>query len=154
MKVKNLNIATMHNLLYNVDHEARNCVSNGVSHMRAPDVSRCRSYLDELEAYHAHVTSRQPVDWPHAANLSFELKEIPAVPQEFENNSLCEFLHLVKIMDTEICLSQSKDQPSGLVSYDSVRLSDSIGYCRSLLDFVEQSTPTDRPESASSEPTE
>jgi len=148
--VKNLNVLSFHEILRKIDHEVRNSVSQGISHMREPDLVRLDSYVNEIEAYHAHVLSQDPVDWPHAANLDLTLTPIPD-PPETESTSIQEILVFIRIVDTELCKSQSKDLPAGLVSYDSGRLTSNLAYLRSLIGFIRTATPTDRPESAASE---
>ena len=150
MQVKNINIVSMHAMIRKIDHEIRNAVSAGISHMRSPDIARAKTYLDELEAYHEFLVGQDPVDWPHAADVTTTLEPLAPTP-DTENTSVKELLSWLKIVEAELTKSQSKDLPAGLVSFDSERLDANIAYARGLISFVEDATPTDRPESAASE---
>lgn len=150
METKNLNISSMHSMIRKIYHEVENSVSQDVSHMRNPDIIRLESYVNELESYKGHVMSQDPVDWPHAHKLQIALQPLPDVVEQ-ENTAVHELLHFLHIADTELVESQSKDLPAGLYPFDSVRFDKNIEYVRSLIAHVKASTPTDRPESASTE---
>lgn len=150
MKTKNLNISSMHSMIRKIYHEVENSVSQDVSHMRKPDITRLKSYVDEFESYQSHTMSQDPMDWPHSHKLEINLNPLPAVTEQ-ENTTIHELLQFLHIVDAELVESQSKDLPSGLYSFDNDRLKKNIGYVRSLIAHVEDATPTDRPESASTE---
>ncbi len=122
--------------------------SNTVSQVNAFDQTRLASYINAIREYQAFINGQPQLDLPETNPREFELGANPVVP-DLENESLRDVVVLLELARDEIINGQSARMPSGLIPYDSARLTAIVDKVDSLLtNYISIVTPLDLPESS------
>lgn len=148
MEVFNHDIVGIYNRINRFIKEAIHQTSSNVSEMNQFDIKRMKSYLSAVRTYAAHVQADPELDLPETSPRTYTLREAPVVP-DMENESLSDICRLLQLMRDELINSQSARRPAKLIIFDYERLQQVLDKCdRFMVDYVEQVTPLDLPESS------
>jgi len=127
--------------------------SSNLNSMSAADKVRLASYLDDLDAYVAHVMSVPQLDLPktsHSVQWAIEpLDPVPAI----SNEDVEDLVRLLMLVHAEVANSDSAGSSSGLISFDQIRLSAVITKARNfLVNYIAKASPIDLPASSQMDP--
>ena len=128
--------------------EAIHAASNGTSQVSIADQVRMSSYLTAIRQYVSWVVGQPQLDLPETHPREYPLEPNPVVP-DVENESIVDLIHHLELARDETVNGQSGRMPSGLIKFDEVRLLAVVDKAeRFLVDYVQQVTPLDLPESS------
>lgn len=126
-------------------------VSSVGSQVNEFDQTRLSSYIGAIRSYHAWVAAQPQLDLPETHPRAIQLEAPPVVPNEVENESVRDVVYLMEIARDELVNGQSSRNGSGLVSFDSARLTAIVDKIEALLlSYIQNVTPLDLPESSPS----
>ena len=146
--VYNHDVSGLHRRINRFIVELLRSVSSGVSQVNSFDQERLQSYLDAITAYHGWVVDQPQLDLPETHPRQINLNANPTV-DTIENESLQDVVTLLTIARDELVSSQSSRQGSGLVPFDSARLTAIVDKVQHfLVDYIGTTTPLDLPESS------
>lgn len=131
--------------------EAQKSQSSGLAQTLPFDVTRFKSYINEMRAYLSHVVSDPLLDCPETGPSEIPLPASPVMVY-VENESISDLMQLILIARDEMANSTSSRQPTNLVKFDYARQIDFISKMESLLNFVSVAEPVDLPESSPMDP--
>ncbi len=150
--VRNHDICGLQRRLNRFIIELMKCASTSNSQMTAHDQARLKSYIAAIRGYQAWVVAQPQLDLPETSPREYPLDPDPEVP-DIRNESVQDCIVLVQLARDEMVSSQSASQPSGLISFDSARLTNVIDKLESLLDtYIAVVDPLDLPESSPNAP--
>jgi hypothetical protein len=146
--VYNQDVAGLHARINRFINEMTDSVSSGISLFTAFDQARLLSYTNAVHKYHDWVIAQPQLDLPETHPREYALKPNPVVP-DIENESVKDVIRLLEVTRDELANCQSSRMPSGLVSFDSIRLVAVIKKVEAFIkDFVQVADPLDLPESS------
>ena len=123
--------------------EIQKAVSSEASQVNAFDLERFKSYLNAIDTYHTWVVSQPALDLPETHPRAIQVVAGPELIA-LENESLTDLVYLLAIARDELLNSQSARNGSGLISFDSKRLTGVVQKAGALLEtYVETVTPLD-----------
>jgi hypothetical protein len=150
--VYNHDVVAIYNRLNRFIEELTKSVSSGLSLMNAFDIARLEKYLAAIDSIHAWVIAQPQLDLPETAPRAYTLEPAPIVP-DLENEDVADILRLFGLSRDELTNSQSARQGSGLVGFDSTRLTAITSKTKKFIeDYVKKIQPLDLPESSPQNP--
>jgi hypothetical protein len=146
--VLNQDVAGLHPRINRFLVEIHKSASSNISEMSAYDQNRVKTYLDAIDSYHAWVIGQPELDLPETSPRERGLEPDPELAN-VENENCNDLIRMMTTLRDEMTNGQSARRPSGLVSFDSTRLTACVAKCRSFMDaYVATVTPLDMPESS------
>ena len=122
--------------------------SSNVSLFSDADKSRLMKSLEALDSYQAWVCGQPLLDLPETAPNSYDLKDPPEIPI-VENDDISNLLNLFVIIREELINSQSARMASGLIDFDSNRMTTIITKARNFVEsYINVVGVLDLPESS------
>ena len=150
--VYNHDIVGLYNRMNRFLVELQKSQSSSLSKMVSFDQYRLVSYLDALDTYHAWVVGQPQLDLPETTPRFYSLEAGPEIV-DTESEEVNDAVRLLVLARDELINSQSARQGSGMVSFDSVRLTAVIEKTRQfLVTYIQVATPLDQPESSPMKP--
>jgi len=146
--VYNHDIVHLDALLRRFTLEVFKCVSSSSSAFNLFDQERLRTFLDEIDRFHAWVIAQPQLDLPESHPTEYELEAPPEVA-DVENESVNSLIKLFAVTRAELINCQSARDPAGLQPHDSRRLTGITEKIRQfLVAYIATTQPTDLPESS------
>lgn len=147
-KVRNYEIYGLVRRLRRFKFEAAKAVSADLSDVNTHDITRAKSYLTAVTTYLDWVVAQPELDLPASHPQEYELPPESDLNMP-ENESTVDFLHMFKILETEIVNSQSARKQAGIISHDERRVRDILLKMNNFItQYIEPTKPLDLPESS------
>jgi hypothetical protein len=147
-QINNHDIAGLARRMSRFVDEMQKSVSSEVSQTNEFDVTRAKTYLNAIESYQSWVNAQPQLDLPETHPLRITVSDGPELIA-LENESTVDLVYLIHLARVELVNSQSARNGSGLIEFDSLRLTSVIQKAGKLItEYIEQVTPLDLPESS------
>jgi len=147
-EVLNQDLPGLHKRINRFLTEIYKSQSSSISEVTAADQTRIITYIDAIDSYHSWMTSQPDLDLPETSPNPFTLEANPEMAP-VESESCNDLIRQFQTLRDEIVNGQSARRSSGMIGFDSIRLTACTTKCRSFMtDFVANVTPLDLPESS------
>lgn len=129
------------------------CESANLNELRPHDEKRFRDVIRELRSYIAWAESEPVLDLPKSHPTPLELEHVGTdVPRKIVNRSVRDFAALFELVIKESSESETAHSGSGINPHDLLRLRAILDQAESLIDFMVNVEPVDRPETFPHQP--
>ena len=147
-QVLNHDVVGLHERINRFIIELQKSQSSNVSHMNSFDQARLGKYLTAIDTYHGWVTGQPQLDLPETTPRIYVLEDDPEI-LDTESEEVNDVVRLLCLARDELVGSQSSRQGSGLIGFDSGRLTAIVAKARAFLKgYIADITPLDQPESS------
>jgi hypothetical protein len=148
MEVLNMDLVGVFNRIQRDIIEIQKSQSANVSLVLEADLIRWKSYLSRHRTLIGHIADKPDIDAPETNPIKFPLRPETSL-QEVENESCNKLALMLNLAAKELVGSQSARLSSGLLGFDRDRIMKFYEKMEKyIVDFVEQATPQDLPESS------
>lgn len=128
--------------------------SSNLNAMSTADKARLTSYLDATDSYIAYVVASPVLDLPKTSHVAaWPIEPLDLIPA-ISNEDVEDLVRILMLAHAEIARSDSASSGSGLISFDSARLTAIIAKARNFLNvYISKASPMDLPASSQMDPT-
>lgn len=132
---------------------ALKCESANLNSVRPYDEKRFRNVIRELRSYINWANSEPLLDLPKSHPSPLELEHVgQEESRRIVNRSVRDFAGLFELMIKEVSESETAHAGSGINQFDLVRITALLDQAESLVDFMVNVEPIDRPETFPHQP--
>jgi len=115
------------------------------------DQGRLQLYINAIRTYQTWVLSQPQMDLPETSPRQYPLDPDPAIPT-VENEAIRDVIVMLELARDELINAQSARHPTGLLPFDSTRVSRVIDKVETFLTtYIAVVQPLDLPESSPSQ---
>ena len=127
--------------------------SSNLNMVSAADQTRLASYLNNIDAYQAHVVGNPVLDLPQTSHsIKWPVEPLSPVPA-INNEAVEDCVRLLSVLHAELLSSDSANSSSGLTTFDAIRLTSITAKARDFLTkYIATSTPIDMPATSQMDP--
>ena len=127
--------------------------SANLNALRPHDETRFRNVIRELRSYIGWAVSEPLLDLPKSHPTPLELEHVgQEESRKIVNRSVRDFAALFELLIKEVSESETAHAGSGINQFDLSRITAILDQAESLVDFMAQVEPIDRPETFPHQP--
>lgn len=117
------------------------------------DLERIKSYHEELEEFMVWVNSRPRLDAPNSHPHQFAIEFVGTdIATRVQNRSIRDLTRIYELAIKSLGESDSANIASGIIEHDLVRFDKFMQQAKSLVEFMEEIQPLDKPETVPTQP--